>query len=483
MELLTRRHVVWITFLCVAAVMTLLSEAAFRIIKLNLRNTDLRNARLTGRNLRSADIRGANLQGADLQDADLQDVNLASSDLTNARLTSADLTRANLFDTKLVGADLRRVYFNAALLDKADMRRADLSGATALTSAQLEAALIDEGTILPDYMRRSGGQYAGTANLESSGSLPAISMKPKIEIPLQYLPYKVALSSDGMTVASVGDIEDIKLWHVEADGSVQERTSLTGHTGNGRSVAISPSDDQTIASGSDDGTIRLWRASDSAPLKTLNGPGDEGYVFNLKFDKSGRTLVSASRKVPGNEKTVHVWDVESGTSTSSIKVGPAETIVDLNADQKLMAIIPSGGRAVEIRSITDNRSVRQLTNVKGDVTSGAFSDDGQLLAIGSLNRKRGEILVWRVDDGQRVGEPLTASGGSASSIAFSPFRSLLVAGWTNGSVNLWSLYDSRLIYSFSEHNGKDVSGLAFNSNGRIFASAGADKIIKLWQVE
>ena len=46
-----------------------------------------------------------------------------------------------------------------------------------------------------------------------------------------------------------------ELWDV-ATG--QHKENLTGHTGNVNSVAFSP-DGQTLASGSSDNTIRLWK--------------------------------------------------------------------------------------------------------------------------------------------------------------------------------------------------------------------------------
>ncbi|CAD5982649.1 putative WD repeat-containing protein alr2800 [Planktothrix tepida] len=49
--------------------------------------------------------------------------------------------------------------------------------------------------------------------------------------------------------------QTIKLWEIETG---EEICTLTGHTGIVYSVAISP-DNQTIVSGSQDGTIKIWR--------------------------------------------------------------------------------------------------------------------------------------------------------------------------------------------------------------------------------
>jgi WD40 repeat protein len=64
-------------------------------------------------------------------------------------------------------------------------------------------------------------------------------------------------------------VEDdtIKLWRV-SDGALVR--TLTGHTYDVYSVAFSP-DGSLLASGSGDDTIKLWRVSDGALVRTLTG--------------------------------------------------------------------------------------------------------------------------------------------------------------------------------------------------------------------
>jgi WD40 repeat protein len=64
----------------------------------------------------------------------------------------------------------------------------------------------------------------------------------------------VALSADGLTLASGSFDQTIKLWNVQTG---QLLRTLTGHTDVVRSVAWS-ADGQVLASGSDDRTIKIW---------------------------------------------------------------------------------------------------------------------------------------------------------------------------------------------------------------------------------
>jgi WD40 repeat protein len=60
------------------------------------------------------------------------------------------------------------------------------------------------------------------------------------------------------------------------------------------SVAFSP-DGQTIASGSQDCAVRLWRAADGALLRTM--VGHTGSVWSVAFSPDGQTLASGGATV------------------------------------------------------------------------------------------------------------------------------------------------------------------------------------------
>ena len=75
-------------------------------------------------------------------------------------------------------------------------------------------------------------------------------------------------------------------------------------------VAFSP-DGRTLATSSDDRTVRLWDAADGSPRGILEGHIDE--VDGLAFSPDGR-LASSSR-----DKTIRLWDPASGQTLLILK--------------------------------------------------------------------------------------------------------------------------------------------------------------------
>ena len=75
---------------------------------------------------------------------------------------------------------------------------------------------------------------------------------------------------------------------------------FTGH--NVFSVAFSP-DGKSIASGSDDETIKLWEVSTGKLIKTLTGHNKD--VYSVAFSPDGKSIASGSL-----DKTIKLWLIE-----------------------------------------------------------------------------------------------------------------------------------------------------------------------------
>ncbi len=124
-----------------------------------LLNANLERANLWGANLESAWLERANLKNAilvraNLMRADFEDANLVNADLQYANLMGADFEDANLVNASLRDANLESAWLERTNLAGANLEGANLRGAWDLTQEQLEAAIGDEKTVLPEGLTR-----------------------------------------------------------------------------------------------------------------------------------------------------------------------------------------------------------------------------------------------------------------------------------------------------------------------------------------
>ena len=136
----------------------------------------------------------------------------------------------------------------------------------------------------------------------------------------------VRFSPDENTLASGSWDNTIRLWNTEPHYSI----ALSGHTDFVTSVAFSPNG-KILASGSWDNTIRLWDMATYETLLILNGHTDR--VLAVAFSPDGRTLASGS-----DDQTIRLWDVATGQQ-KDILLGHTSgvTAVAFSPDRRTLA--------------------------------------------------------------------------------------------------------------------------------------------------
>jgi dipeptidyl aminopeptidase/acylaminoacyl peptidase len=236
-------------------------------------------------------------------------------------------------------------------------------------------------------------------------------------------------------------------------------------------VTISP-DGQTLASGSDDGTIKLWDVATGKERASLVARR-HGVRSFLVFSPDGKLLASGP-----HDRTVKLWDVATGKERANLRgSGAGVWSVAFSPDGKALAVGSEQG-PVKLWDIASTKVRATFSFPEQDVRSVAFSPDGKTVAGGGF---AGLIRLWEVATG-RERASLTGQGSAVQSMVFSPDGKVLASGHKNGVTRLWHLASGNERAALKGDNDK-VFSLAITPDGQTLAIAeGPDTTIRLWDV-
>jgi WD40 repeat protein len=276
-------------------------------------------------------------------------------------------------------------------------------------------------------------------------------------------PWSVATSSNGDYWAMGSRRGGAREWR---DGGKILNLAWQAHTAAVQALAFSP-DEQTLATGSWDGTIKLWNLENGSLLWAGQHTGS---IHRLVFTPDDRTLVSG-----GDDAAIRLWDIFTGKHLQTLS-GQSSAVYAL-------ACSPDGSRLAsgsrdQMIWLWDVKRGSYRTALHGHtaiVHALAFTPDSRSLLSGSED---GTIRVWDVERGQctRVNQGYALT---LYDVAWNPDGTRLASAGSDTLVTIWER-DGRTPPRLLHGHSWIAYGVAWSADGQRLSSSGLDNAIQMW---
>jgi WD40 repeat protein/serine/threonine protein kinase/tetratricopeptide (TPR) repeat protein len=287
----------------------------------------------------------------------------------------------------------------------------------------------------------------------------------------------ITWSPDGRRLASAGNDQTVRVWEM---GTGPDPSLLRGPPGSLTAVSWGP-DSRRLASAGVDGTIRVWDADAGKQLAVLSVPthrvsrthSHSNAVCALGWSPDGRRLASG-----GQDGSLRLWDVATRKGTT-LYSGDDNIVnaVSWNPDGRRLASWDYS-MALKVWDTNSGKLLLTLYRSSYGVSALSWGPGGRRLASGEGD---GTVRLWDVD-GRRQLARLRGHAGAVTAVSWSRHGRRLATASTDQTIKIWDVRERRELVTL-RGLGLSVYSVSWSSDGRRLASASSDNTLKLWDTE
>lgn len=331
---------------------------------------------------------------------------------------------------------------------------------------------------------------------------------PSQNIPIFHSSFRSAISMAGKLLAFTLYLESsstlVGVWDLDSHEWVREfivdfQVITLGFLRNGKCLALAGRN-----------SLETWNAETGSRLQTLRSPDEPSVCFTslaiaTPADLNGDLIASGS-----DNGAVRLWDAATGNCTGSTRIfGQSVSALEFSQDGQQLAAGLTNGRVRVWNS--KGALVCELGDHDGKISSMAFFgddqlvsaspdetvriwdpktggrvknlhyvEDAQVVSLGTVGFASGSVEEWQVKIWDSRGELVQMLGNCdelVGHLAFCAEKQFLACNTVTGIV-IWDLKEFLPAYRISAHR-QQIHSIRFSSDGLLLAS-GSNDSIKIW---
>ena len=312
--------------------------------------------------------------------------------------------------------------------------------------------------------------YSEVLTERSVDTSESLSLRPQMH-PVE----GVAFAPDGKTLASCGWDNTVRIWDVSRlrEGPPAEPVVLP-HCSPRYAVAFSG--DGTLLAAAGEKSLTVWTRASGRYMPLLDEESETSHC--LAFSADGRTLAIGT-----DDGLIRLWDMPSGVERAVLR-GHDDIVRSIAFSADARRLVSTGqNRSIMLWDAIECIPMGPLQIAPTGcnmVLFAAFAADGRHVAVSEASCDPVDITLFDSETGA-VTTRLTGHNTGVQALAFSPDGRILATAGQDRCIKIWDWADSNEQATLVDGVGV-VKSLAFSHDGAWLAFAGDDDTVRVWDV-